>query len=69
VKAMKITTEQKKILENYINDLGQILSSDDINDLLLEIDDAIVGTFDVDGNPNEDGIKLQNIYDDIYANN
>lgn len=66
---MKITAEQKKFLENYISNLDQILLSDDVNDLLLEIDDAIVDTFDADGNPSEAGIRLENIYDSIYSNN
>ena len=66
---MKVTAEQKKFLEKYIKNLDEVLSSDDINDLLLEIDDAIVDTFDANGKPSEDGIKLQDIYDDLYANN
>lgn len=66
---MIVTAEQEKILKKYIKNLDEVLSSDDINDLLLEIDDAIVDTFDANGNPSEDGIKLQNIYDDLYANN
>lgn len=65
---MKVTTEQKDFLKNYI-DLEQVLLSDDVNDLLLAIDDAIIDTFDAAGNPSEEGIKLQNIYDEIYSNN
>ena len=66
---MTITKEQKDYLSKYIKNLDKVLLSDDIEDLLLEIDNAIVDTFDANGNPNDVGIKLQNIYDDIYNNN
>lgn len=64
---MKGTNEQKEYLKDCINNLEQILLSDDVNDLLLEIDDAITDTFDADGNPNEIGRKLGDIYDSIYV--
>lgn len=66
---MAITAEQKKFLGKYISNLDDVLKSDDVNDLLLAIDDAILDTFDAKGNPSEIGIELQNIYDDIYNNN
>lgn len=66
---MAITAEQKQLLSKYINDLDNILLSDDVNDLLLAIDDAILDTFDSNGNPSADGIELQNIYNDIYEKN
>lgn len=66
---MKITTKQKKFLENYIDNLEQVLLSDDINDLLLAIDDVVIDSFDAAGNPSEEGIKLQRIYDEIYSSN
>ena len=66
---MVITEKQKNFLEKYISNLDALLSSDDVNDLLLEIDDAIVDTFDDDGNPNEIGIQLQTIYDELFNNN
>ena len=66
---MAITENQKNYLSKFIKNLDEVLSSNDIEDLLLAIDDAIVDTFDADGNPSSAGIELQNIYDDIYNNN
>ena len=63
---MTITEEQKKFLSEHIKDLDNILLSDDVNDLYDAIDDAIVDTFDASGNPSPDGIKLQQIFDEIY---
>ena len=64
---MVITAEQKKFLAEYITNLDEVISSDDVNDLLLEIDDVIIRTFDAKGNPSKEGIELQKIYDEIYA--
>lgn len=64
---MKITEEQRTFLNSFIANLDEILLSGDSDELLLEIDSAIVRTFDADGTPNKDGIKLQTIYDDIYG--
>lgn len=63
-----ITKEQRSILEKYINNLDELLSLEDDEELLLAIDDAIVGTLDPDNYyfPNEDGIRMQRIYDEIF---
>jgi hypothetical protein len=66
---MTITAERKAFLNKYIKNLDKVLESDDINDLLLEIDDAILDNLDANYNPTEVGIELQKIYDDIYSNN
>jgi hypothetical protein len=66
---MAITAEQKTFLNKYIKNLDEVLESNDINDLLLEIDDAILDTFDAEGNPSAVGIELQKIYDEIYNSN
>ena len=63
---MTITAEQKQFLSEYIKDLDNILLSDDVNDLYDAIDDAIVDTFDENGNPSPDGVKLQQVFDEIY---
>jgi hypothetical protein len=63
---MTITEEQKQFLSKHIEDLDNILLSDDVNDLYDAIDDAIVDTFDANGNPSPDGIKLQQVFDEIY---
>lgn len=63
---MTIKEEQKKFLSEHIKDLDNILLSDDVNDLYDAIDDAIVDTVDVNGNPSPVGIKLQQVFDEIY---
>ena len=66
---MVITAEQKEFLAKYIDNLEEVLASEDVNDLLLAIDDAILDTFDSSGNPSAVGIELQNIYNEIYEKN
>ena len=66
---MVITAEQKEFLAKYIDNLEEVLASEDVNDLLLAIDDAILDTFDSSGNPSAEGIELQNIYNEIYEKN
>ena len=63
---MTITIEQKKFLSKHIKDLDNILLSEDVNDLYDAIDDAIVDTFDANGNPSTVGIRLQQVFDEIY---
>lgn len=65
---MKIKAEQRDVLKRHIKDLDGVIATDDINELLLAIDDAIVGTFDSEGNPSQEGTELQKVYDDIYNN-
>lgn len=66
---MAVKPEQKEYLNKYIKNLDEVLKSDDVNDLLLAIDDAILDTLDGNGNPSAIGVELQNIYNDIYDNN
>lgn len=64
-----ITENQIEYLENFINNLEELLRADEINNLLIAIDDAIIETFDEDGYPDENGNQLQRIYDEIYLLN
>ncbi len=64
-----ITENQIEYLENFINNLEELLRAGEVNDLLLAIDDAIIETFDEDGYPDENGNQLQRIYDEIYLLN
>lgn len=64
-----ITENQIEYLENFINNLDELLRAGEVNDLLLAIDDAIIETFDEDGYPDENGNQLQRIYDEIYLLN
>lgn len=60
-----ITENQIEYLENFINNLDELLRAGEVNDLLLAIDDAIIETFDEDGYPDENGNQLQRIYDEM----
>lgn len=64
-----ITENQIEYLEDFINNLEELLRAGEVNDLLLAIDDAIIETFDEDGYPDENGNQLQRIYDEIYLLN
>ncbi len=67
---IKITEEQKKyLLEQSVN-VNDALENNDLGALLLVIDDAIVDNIvDHDDEPDEIGINLQRIYDQIYNQN
>lgn len=64
-----ITENQIEYLEDFINNLDELLMAGEVNDLLIAIDDAIIDTFDEEGYPDEKGNQLQRIYDEIYLMN
>lgn len=66
---INITDEQMKRLKKEIPNIDEIIKSDDVNDLLLTIDDAILDNLDEDDEPTEKGIELQRIYDQIFNQN
>lgn len=72
-KMINITNEQKQYLSSYIEDIESLIIADDIQLLLDRIDDEIVDTMlrntEEPGEPDEIGIKLQRIYDQIYNQN
>lgn len=67
---IKITKEQKDFLIEQNIDFADAFSANDVKLLLEIIDDAIVDNI-VDNNdePDETGIKLQRIYDQIRNQN
>ena len=67
---IKITEEQKSFLYNQDIDITDAISTDNVDLLLEVVDDAIVDNI-VDNNeePDEIGIKLQRIYDQIRNQN
>lgn len=67
---VKITDEQRKILEPLIDNLQSLIDMDSDEDLLLALDDLIIDELDDDqNNLSAKGIQLQKLYDDIfYAN-
>lgn len=67
---IKITEEQKSFLYEQDIDITDAISTDNVDLLLEVVDDAIVDNI-VDNNdePDEIGIKLQRIYDQIRNQN
>lgn len=67
---INITEEQKQYLKEQNVDIREALENDDLGELLLAIDDAIVDNIvDHHDEPDETGIKLQRIYDQVYNQN
>lgn len=67
---MIIKESQIKVLKPYIENIEDLVAEDDVQAVLDAIDDAIVDN--ILGNndePDEEGIKLQKIYDEIYSLN
>ena len=63
---IKITDEEKKILKKYNIDIEEY---DNLNELLLEIDDAMTSYVDEHDEPLSEFLELEKIYDSIfYAN-
>lgn len=62
---VNITDAQKEILKNYgVSVFGEI------NDVLLALDAKITEIgFDADYELNDDGLKLQKLYDELYDQN
>lgn len=67
---IKITDEQKIILNQYFNNLDELVEKDDIQIFLDRIDDIIVDNIISNNDePDEKGIVLQRIYDQIFNQN
>ena len=67
---MNIKDEQLKELKKHIDDIDDIIADGNVQNLLDAIDDVIVNN--ILGNndePNEEGIRLQRLYDEIYNQN
>lgn len=65
-----ITNKQKEYLESQSVDIKAALEADDLDALLDIIDDAIVENIVThDDEPDETGIALQRVYDQIYNQN
>lgn len=65
-----VKPEQRKELKSYIDNIEELIVADDIQNLLDAIDDVIVDN--ILGNndePDDEGIRLQRIYDQIYMQN
>lgn len=67
---MIVTQQQQKVLIDKIDNLEKLINSDDVNDLLLPLDDLITEIgFDENYELNEEGLKLQKVYDEIFEQN
>ena len=67
---MIVKNEQIEALKPYIENIEDLIAEDDVQALLDAIDDVIVDN--ILGNndePDDEGIKLQRIYDQIYNQN
>lgn len=67
---MNVTQDQIDILTPYIENLDELLAGDDVQALLDAIDDVIVDNILANNEePDQEGIRLQRIYDQIYNQN
>ena len=67
---MIIKAEQIKVLKPYIESIEDLLKNDDVQLVLDAIDDVIVDNILANNDePDEEGVKLQKIYDEIFNQN
>ncbi len=67
---MIITEKQLKVLEKHIPNIRELAKSDDVQMVLDVIDDVIVGNIlEHDDEPDDEGVRIQLIYDQIYNQN
>lgn len=67
---MIIKDEQIEILKPYIENIDELVQNDSVQEVLDAIDDVIVDNIlGNDDEPDEEGIKLQKVYDEIYNQN
>ncbi|MCD7817848.1 MAG: hypothetical protein LUH07_02195 [Lachnospiraceae bacterium] len=67
---MIIKSDQVEELKPYIENIEELIDTDDVQSVLDAIDDVIIDN--ILGNndePDEEGIKLQRIYDQIMMQN
>nr|DAZ41855.1 MAG TPA: hypothetical protein [Caudoviricetes sp.] len=67
---MIIKDEQIEILKPYIENIDKLVQGGSVQEILDAIDDVIVDNIlGNDDEPDEEGIKLQKVYDEIYDQN
>lgn len=67
---LKITDSQKQLLLEHLPAAAQCIEDNDIDQLLEDLDDKITEVgFEADYELNEIGLKLQQLYDQIYSQN
>ena len=67
---MIVKAEQIEVLKPYIKNIEELVESDDVQAVLDAIDDVIVDNILANNDePDDEGIKLQKIYDEIFNEN
>lgn len=67
---MIVKDEQIEILKPYIENIDELVQNGSVQEILDAIDDVIVDNIlGNDDEPDEEGIKLQKVYDEIYNQN
>lgn len=67
---MIVKAEQIEVLKPYIENIEDLVESDDVQAVLDAIDDVIVDNILANNDePDDKGIKLQKIYDEIFNEN
>ena len=67
---MIVKAEQMEVLKPYIENIEELVESDDVQAVLDAIDDVIVDNILANNDePDDEGIRLQKIYDEIFNEN
>ena len=67
---MIVTAEQIEALRPYIGNIEELISADDIDALLDAVDAVVIDNILGNNNePDEEGRRIQRIYDEIAAQN
>ena len=67
---MIVNATQIEVLKSYIENIESLVSEDNLQVVLDAIDDAIVeNILEHNDEPDEEGLKLQKIYDEIFHQN
>lgn len=67
---MIVSEEQINELKPYIKNIYEVISEGDVRKLLEAIDDLIVeNILNKNDEPDDEGVRLQRIYDQIYIQN
>ena len=67
---MIVKTEQIEMLKPHIENIEDLIETGDIQEVLDVIDDVIVDNILANNDePDDEGVKLQKIYDEIFNQN
>ena len=67
---MILKEEQKEQIIKYVPNGEKLIEGEDLEELLMAIDNVIIGKgMNQNYQINKLGVKLQNLYDDIYYQN